>query len=200
MFLESTSASGAQWLPYTTYLLLPLALIYNVAGTIDLLLLLSFTLIRNWKPFTVILQAYDFRPLFVITRGVLGAFGLSQAAKLLVWKRRPATKEEPGDKDPKPLLFPARTTHTRLFPKTHSFSFSYLLVGIPVAWQGSTGGMLAADQGSHGHQKSQKSSSGSSWYTVHASDYLDRGNGHLGLNGKLRDYLQSQVRTALVGF
>ena len=30
----------------------------------------------------------------------------------------------------KPLLFPARTTHRRLFPTPHSFSYSYLLAGI----------------------------------------------------------------------
>ncbi|KAL8910450.1 MAG: hypothetical protein Q9171_004244 [Xanthocarpia ochracea] len=35
----------------------------------------------------------------------------------------------------KPLLFPSKTSHTRLFPKKHSFTYSYLLVGIPVGWR-----------------------------------------------------------------
>ena len=45
----------------------------------------------------------------------------------------------------KPLLFPSRTSHMRLFPKNHSFSYSYLLVGIPVGWRGSTGSLISAD-------------------------------------------------------
>ena len=67
--------------------------------------------------------------------------------------KRPGTNIKSTAEGPKPLFFPSRTTHTRLFPKTHSFSYSYLLVGIPVGWQGSVGGMLSADQGTHSRQK-----------------------------------------------
>ena len=96
----------------------------------------------------------------------------------------------------KPLIFPCRTTHTRMFPKNHSFSYSYLLVGIPVGWRGSAGSLLSADA---------ESLAGSSfdsqhvtrivrtWFGVEASDHLDRGNAHLGLLGKLHGYLMSQV-------
>ncbi|KAI1473953.1 hypothetical protein F4774DRAFT_422783 [Daldinia eschscholtzii] len=83
----------------------------------------------------------------------------------------------------RPLLFPCRTTHTRLFPKKHSFSYSYLLVGVPVGWTGVAGGMISNDEHSTGV---------GGWYKVDASDYLDRGNGHLGLRGKLNNYLESQ--------
>ncbi|KAI8957205.1 hypothetical protein F5Y11DRAFT_352796 [Daldinia sp. FL1419] len=82
-----------------------------------------------------------------------------------------------------PLLFPCRTTHARSFPKKHSFSYSYLLVGIPVGWTGVAGGMISNDEYSTGV---------GGWYKVDASDYLDRGNGHLGLRGKLDAYLESQ--------
>ncbi|KAL7623444.1 hypothetical protein AAE478_007126 [Parahypoxylon ruwenzoriense] len=83
----------------------------------------------------------------------------------------------------KPLLFPCRTTHTRFFPKKHSFAYSYLLVGIPVGWTGVAGGMIS----SGGNDADIKG-----WYHVDASDYLERGSGGLGLRGKLDAYLKSQ--------
>ncbi|KAI1142481.1 hypothetical protein F5Y05DRAFT_402294 [Hypoxylon sp. FL0543] len=83
----------------------------------------------------------------------------------------------------RPLLFPCRTTHARLFPKKHSFVYSYLLVGIPVGWTGAAGGMISNDE--HGTRAS-------GWYKIDAADYLERGGGHLGLRGKLSAYLESQ--------
>ncbi|KAK3301355.1 uncharacterized protein B0H64DRAFT_370485 [Chaetomium fimeti] len=69
----------------------------------------------------------------------------------------------------KVLLFPCWTSHSRLFPKKHSFSYPYLLVGIPVGFEGSVG-----------------------WFTIDAGDYLERGKSELGLRGKLDEYLWSQ--------
>ncbi|KAI1416109.1 hypothetical protein F5Y13DRAFT_206131 [Hypoxylon sp. FL1857] len=83
----------------------------------------------------------------------------------------------------RPLLFPCQTTHTRLFPKKHSFVYSYLLVGIPVGWTGAAGGMISNDEHSTGAD---------GWYKINAADYLERGSGHLGLRGKLNAYLESQ--------
>ncbi|KAI0108248.1 hypothetical protein F4814DRAFT_441778 [Daldinia grandis] len=97
----------------------------------------------------------------------------------LVYVRSPVLWNGPG----RPLLFPCRTMHTRLFPKKHTFSYSYLLVGIPVGWTGAAGGMISNDE--HG-------TGVGGWYKVDASDYLDRGNEHLGLRGKLDAYLKSQ--------
>ncbi|ORY65448.1 uncharacterized protein BCR38DRAFT_457599 [Pseudomassariella vexata] len=85
----------------------------------------------------------------------------------------------------KPMLFPCQTTHTRLFPKKHSFAYSYLMVGIPVGWEGVAGGMIST-----GNASSSKSRKG--WYQIDAADYLERGNGHIGLRGKLDSYLESQ--------
>ncbi|KAI0387049.1 hypothetical protein F5Y04DRAFT_75805 [Hypomontagnella monticulosa] len=93
--------------------------------------------------------------------------------------KEPSIWNSPG----RPLLFPCRTTHTRLFPKKHSFSYSYLQVGIPVGWTGAAGGMISNDEHNTG---------GKGWYSIDATDYLERGNGHLGLRGKLDAYLQSQ--------
>ena len=92
----------------------------------------------------------------------------------------------------KPLLFPCRTTHTRLFPKKHSFSYSYLCVGIPIGWQGSLNSFLSVDFGSHLTGKAYQQW-WPSWFSIMSSDYLNRGSHAAGLKGKLDDYLESQV-------
>lgn len=90
-----------------------------------------------------------------------------------------STWDGPG----RPLLFPCKTTHTRFFPKKHSFEYSYLLVGIPIGWTGTAGGMISNDGNGTGVK---------GWYNVNAADYLERGDGHIGLRGKLDAYLKSQ--------
>ncbi|KXT09487.1 hypothetical protein AC579_7822 [Pseudocercospora musae] len=79
-----------------------------------------------------------------------------------------------------PLLIPSRTTHSRLFPQKHSFSYSYLLVGVPVGLQGRVANVLSID--------SQRPA----WFDVRSSDFLHRGNSELGLGEKLKRYLHAQ--------
>ncbi len=96
----------------------------------------------------------------------------------------------------KPLLFPCRTSHTRIFPKKHSFSYSYLFVGIPIGWQGSSGYFISADVGGHSAESEWTKAfqqRQSSWFSVASTDHLNRGSHVLGLKGKLDEYLQSQV-------
>lgn len=90
----------------------------------------------------------------------------------------------------KVLLLPGLTTHTRLFPKRHSFDYSYLVVGIPVGWEGISGGMVSSSS----KEQSWLSLSRRGWYHIDPEDYLDRGSRKLGLRGKLDAYLRSQVR------
>lgn len=90
----------------------------------------------------------------------------------------------------KPLIFPCRTTHARLFPKKHSFSYSYLLVGIPIGWRGAIGSFLSADET---NTQSRTSERQKSWFSVNAEDYLQRGRDSNGLKGKLQSFLISQV-------
>ncbi|KAL8418063.1 hypothetical protein RB594_001610 [Gaeumannomyces avenae] len=102
----------------------------------------------------------------------------------------PRKQSGPG----KPLLFPSRTTHSRMFPKKHSFSYSYLVVGIPVGWSGASGGLISADLPPSPKWLSwlwPGTGVTKGWYHVDAADYLERGNGHLGLRGKLDAYLAS---------
>ena len=88
----------------------------------------------------------------------------------------------------RPLLLPCRTTHTRVAPKLHSFSYSYLLVGVPVGWRGSADGMISADLDPL--NKPGQLSRG--WFHVDAADHLNRGDVQLGLRGKLHAYLKDQ--------
>lgn len=87
-----------------------------------------------------------------------------------------------------PLLIPCRTTHTRLFPKKHSFSYSYLYVGIPVGWRGRGGTLLSADV-----DLLPESNRRFGWFNVSADDLLESSTRNMGLEAKLCNYLESQV-------
>jgi hypothetical protein len=84
---------------------------------------------------------------------------------------------------PHPLVLRSRTTHTRLFPKKHSFSYPYLQVSIPVGFENHRCGNLV----SVGNVKRK------GWFHVQASDYLDRKSNETTFKGKLTEYLASRV-------
>ena len=79
-----------------------------------------------------------------------------------------------------PLLIPSRTSHSRVFPRKHSFSYSYLYVGVPIGFSGSVSKALTVDTQPR------------SWFHVTAEDHLTRGNGNIGLAEKLKRYLHAQ--------
>lgn len=114
------------------------------------------------------------------------AFLIFQLARWLLGPANTSPWTGPG----KVLLIPGLTTHTRLFPKKHSFDYSYLVVGIPVGWEGISGGMVS----SFSTKQSWLSLARRGWYHIDPEDYLDRGKRNLGLRGKLDGYLRSQVR------
>ena len=96
----------------------------------------------------------------------------------------------------KPLIFPCRTSHTRMFPQKHSFSYSYLLVGIPIGFQGSSGSLLTPGRKEFLNESKETKHTPKKarlWFRVEAADYLSRGNHTLSLEGKLHAYLRSQV-------
>lgn len=79
-----------------------------------------------------------------------------------------------------PLLITSRTTHSRLFPQKHSFSYSYLFAGIPVGLRGRVSNVLSVD------------SRTPAWFDVRSKDYLDRGYDSSGLGEKLKRYLHTE--------
>jgi DUF1365 family protein len=82
-----------------------------------------------------------------------------------------------------PLLLASKTTHSRLFPEKHAFSYSYLLVGVPVGVQGRISKLLSVDSPHPG------------WFSVDPEDYLFRGDSHMSLSEKLQKYLRTQSVT-----
>ena len=90
------------------------------------------------------------------------------------------SKEQIDEQLLPPLLIKSRTTHSRIFPKPHSFSYSYLLVGIPVGIHGRISNALSVDS----HKRR--------WFHVDSHDYLLRSKHRLRLSDKLRQYLQGQ--------
>ncbi|KAH7148666.1 hypothetical protein EDB81DRAFT_470735 [Dactylonectria macrodidyma] len=91
-----------------------------------------------------------------------------------------------------PYLIPSRISHTRFFPKKHSFSYSYLVVGIPVGFSGSAHGIISADVPEKSTSWFSYMFARKAWFDVDPADYLQRGRAELGLRGKLDDYLHSQ--------
>ncbi|KAK0635555.1 hypothetical protein B0T17DRAFT_481508 [Bombardia bombarda] len=152
------------------------------AGTSDALLLAVLSIARQGHILALLADYFGpFLPQVGI-RTVVGTFiGLFTLRFLrLNWtKVDPPAWDGPG----KALLFPCKTTHSRMFPEKHSFSYSYLVVGIPVGWEGNAAGMVSVGA---------KGKPGRGWFNIDAADYLDRGNGEIGLRAKLDDYLRKQ--------
>ena len=86
-----------------------------------------------------------------------------------------------------PLIIPGRISHTRLFPRHHSFSYSYLMVGIPIhsTSQGNGNGLLSVDDERAGWKRG--------WLRVQANDHLGRGGNEQGIYKKMQAYLEAQV-------
>lgn len=73
-----------------------------------------------------------------------------------------------------------------MFPKKHSFAYSYLQVAVPVGFEGLCGSLISV-----GDVKKK------GWLHVQGSDYLDRNSSETTLEGKLSEYLQTQVRRSI---
>ena len=124
-----------------------------------------------------------------------GAYVLykSLRSQVILHQEPSAGRRSCGDDFLKPLVFPSRTSHTRLFPKKHSFSLSYLLVGVPIGWRGSVGSFLSVDEDET--EASRTAAWLGAWFSVKAADYLHRGQDTRGLQGKLQSFLESQVES-----
>ena len=93
----------------------------------------------------------------------------------------------------RPLIFAANTSHTRLFPRHHSFKYSYLLAGVPIDWRGTIGILVSSDL--PGPTRWWRDA----WFSVHPEDYLfytrtstSSGSKPPSLREKLNAYLCSE--------
>ena len=151
--------------------------------------------------FVVIILLFSLLLLFhtssIATLALLLFLGLFTATAILLYPLIRSSSGASNRIDPqaaelgrlKPQVIPCRTSHARLFPKKHAFSYSYLQVGIPVGWRGSIGSIIAADPNLQGVRRLSEGLC----FTVEAADHLNRGSDHVGLKGKLDIYIQDQV-------
>lgn len=94
-----------------------------------------------------------------------------------------------------PRIFPCRATHTRLFPKSHSFSYSYLYAGVPVGWVGAMNTLLST----HTSNLTSQDVNGNfhkTWFSVNGGDYLERTSLKLTLLQKLHGIMDIWILKA----
>ncbi|RSL41782.1 hypothetical protein CEP53_012559 [Fusarium sp. AF-6] len=158
-----------------------------VGKAVDLWLVLAFVGWNHASAITSLIKSLDLTQFgllagVVFPTSVLGCQLLGQILNVQTVKWN-----GPG----RPFLIPSRTTHTRLFPKKHSFSYSYLVVGVPVGYSGNANGMISANVSGPSSWLSYFLGR-RAWFDVNPVDYLQRGHRNDGLRGKLDDYLENQ--------
>jgi hypothetical protein len=174
--------------------LAPVAYIWTLFS-FDIIIFCIFSIIRNHAAFREFTKLYINHATIItfMTTSLLFLTTLQFFKFILTLKSR---SDSTDGFSMQPMLFPCQTTHTRFFPAKHSFKYSYLLVGIPIGWKGSIGGMLSVDpeqDPSPWYRRILSLKLGGAWYTVNGDDYLERGHVKGGLQGKLEAYLISQV-------
>jgi hypothetical protein len=176
--------------------LVSLAIVLFFGKAIDILLLVGFGSYQNWARVQELAKVY-LNPATVIdvTKAATVLFILLQLTRYIIGMKCCSIPSEGFAA--KPMFFPCRTSHVRMFPIKHGFGYSYLLTGVPVGWKGSVGGMISEDDGKElapWYMRLLSLNPGRAWYTINGDDYLDRGHVEGGLQGKLKKYLEGQVR------
>ena len=99
-------------------------------------------------------------------------------------RQDPQEPLNPASPIDKPLIIPGRISHARLYPKQNSFSYSYLMVGVPIHSPNRGNWLLSVDERPWWKR---------GWLRVEAGDHLGRGGDTEGIYQKLQSYLESQV-------
>lgn len=184
--LSGTAAVGSL-VNYVGFLIL-------YAGFVDATLLAFFIFVRNgYFGENIIEIRARVAQIFAVAAIVFLLFQLFQILRLQWAKLETPEWDGPGQV----LLLPCRTTHTRLSPKSHTFSYAYFVVGVPVGYRGNAANMVSVGVEHASGWASWFSSSSQvqkGWFDVDASDYLQRQSEELTLREKLDNYLQTQVR------
>lgn len=108
----------------------------------------------------------------------------------------------------KPLFFPSRLTHARMFPEKYHYGIDYFLVGIPVGLRGRVGALMSIDNDGSDPQAQTGSFQSFAknlfriffWFSVDTSQYLHRGDGHMSLTQKLEIFLKERVCSSLTRY
>lgn len=175
--------------------LLPGAALLFLGKSHDVYLFLIVVFARNWAAIRqIITETLNITIVIDLAKISFGLFTLFQTCRYTQGLKRNASASDPFFS--KPMLFPGKTAHTRLFPSKHSFSYTYLMVGIPVGWRGIRGGLVSCDvpdSDSHWFWRLFSIRPPGAWFRVSGDDYLGRGHAEGGLREKLDIYLRTQV-------
>ena len=181
-------------------MLLPFAFMSYFGNSVDFFLFSFLALFRNWTTFTIFITWYtNIGAILAVVKTAAASFSVLQVVRYIIGLCQKSSSSE-GEQFLKPMFFPCRTSHTRLFPRKHSFAYSYLLTGIPLGWKGSVGGMISADEErkpSPWYLNLFSLAPWTPWFVVNGSQYLDRGQLRDGFRGKLDQFLRSQVSDLL---
>ncbi|CZR69496.1 uncharacterized protein PAC_19396 [Phialocephala subalpina] len=174
--------------------LITISTIHTLGGSLDLILLVVFKTYAQWNSVQQFIEA-TINPAIVIevAKHVSALFAILHFTRFFrgLFRSDASAIGSCLDSFPvKPLFFPCQTSHVRMFPKKHGFSYSYLFVGIPIGWKGNSGGMVSAEE--EDSRSWLSLNPGKAWWTVNGDDYLKRGHVKDGLVGKVREYLESQ--------
>lgn len=174
--IHGTSA----WLPYATVALLFHTLGWDFRYATQVVLAIFMAYEVQPEPNKVLIYALVYKGLQYACIGLVLLRGL----RCLL--TRTTSWAGPG----KVLLIPCKRTHSSSAGENHTTAYSCLHVGIPVGWEGVSGGLVSSSS-----QRTTWSSAGRTClYNVDAADHLEDGEAHLSLRGKLDMYLDSQVR------
>ncbi|KAK1593177.1 uncharacterized protein LY79DRAFT_190221 [Colletotrichum navitas] len=191
------SAANSSLRPFT--LLVGFVYYSLLGGRLDTVLLILFSALRNRHALADLVSGYVDthtlrHQLLLLLPGFILGFVVVQVCRFLLGLAAVPGDTEKWTTPVRPLLIPCTTTHRRTFPEKHAFEYSYLVVGIPVGWRGTYAGMVSSGVRAPSWTSlfSVSPQPGKGWFDIDPADYLDRGNGHLGLRGKLDAYLESQ--------
>ncbi|KAJ5701170.1 hypothetical protein N7488_008718 [Penicillium malachiteum] len=135
----------------------------------------------------------------VIVVGAIATFGLAWLLQAAFFQRKLlldeglSTLENDKEFIGKPLLFPTKLSHSRMFPERYNYTYDYFLVGIPVSLRGRVGSVLSIDTAQPAPGDPNRSTrSTKCWFKIDQRHYLEPGNSTLGLKGKLHRHLESR--------
>ncbi len=99
-------------------------------------------------------------------------------------------QSEPKELHGKPIIYPCDVSHTRTSPFKDKFLLSTLYCGIPVGLHACYSPILSVDEQPHlatGWQLPR------AWFNMRSQDFASRGQSHLSVSQKLREYLLGEV-------
>jgi hypothetical protein len=177
-------------------------LVSSFGRALDVTLVLGFRAYKDWELLQSLWIATVNMELLVHGVGILiAAFVSIQLLRFALNLCLEDTDIRTDEFPVGPLLFPCQTDHARFVPTKHTFSYSYLLVGVPVRWRGNHGGIISCEENTGSspwymtvlNTLSFGLGGTGAWWRVNGDDYLGRGQNKDGLRGKLKEYLESQV-------